>query len=410
MTQPYERQSDILKLVERLDISPSMYKNAEEKYHALADFLEECGIEAEIYPQGSFALGTIVRPSAKDPNAAYDLDFICRVKQTRDEIAPSELRRKIQNALKSDERYSKRLVVCDECFTIKYADLGDVSFSIDVVPASDESVARKQELSRKCERPDLLDTAIAIPRHNGGSNYDWLTNNPRGFRTWFEEINEPFRAFNRDKHRRDFLNTNSQIYASVDEIPEGIERSAMQRVVQILKYHRDVYYLKLHGKDADDLKPISAIINTLVAEISKSANSEFGVFQLLKFVLDELSIYAKHQTLTVNEFARQFGARSAIKKDKDSGRWVIQNPANPEDNLADKWNENAEIPKFFFKWIEACASDLIESMTILDEKFRTRMENAFGSAAIQNVWGDKYKSASHPAPKPITTNPKPYRA
>lgn len=110
MTQPYERQSDILKLVERLDISPSMYKNAEEKYHALADFLEKCGIEADIYPQGSFALGTVVRPSAKDPDAAYDLDFICQIRHTRDEIAPSELRRKIQAALQSDERYKKRLV------------------------------------------------------------------------------------------------------------------------------------------------------------------------------------------------------------------------------------------------------------------------------------------------------------
>lgn len=409
MIQSYERQSDILKLIERLDISPTMYRNAEEKYHALADFLEKCGIEAEIYPQGSFALGTVVRPSAKDPNAAYDLDFICRLKQTRGEIAPSELRRKIQDALESDERYKKRLEVCDECFTIKYADEGNIKFSIDVVPAADESIARKQELSIKCERPDLLGTAIAIPRHDGERNYDWLTNNPRGFRTWFEEINEPFRAFNRDERRREFFNANTQIYASVDEIPEGLERSAMQRVIQILKYHRDVYYLKLPRKDSDDLKPISAIINTLVAEISKLANPEYGVFELLKFVLDELSIYAKHQALTVNEFARQFGARSAIKKDKDSGRWVIQNPANPEDNLADKWNENPEIPKFFFKWIEACASDLIESMTILDDKFRTRMENAFGPAAIQDVWGNKYRSASHSVPKPIVTNPKPYR-
>ena len=410
MTQPYERQSDILKLVERLDISPSMYKNAEDKYHALADFLEKCGIEADIYPQGSFALGTVVRPSAKDPNAAYDLDFICLVKQTRDEIAPSKLRQNIQDALESDERYKKRLEVCDECFTIKYADLGDISFSIDVVPATNESLARKRELSGKCVRPDLLGTAIAIPRHNGERNYDWITNNPKGFRTWFEEINGPFHAFNRDKRRRDFFIANTQIYASVDEIPEGLERSAMQRVIQILKYHRDVYYLKLPHKDHDDLKPISAIINTLVADISKSANPEFGVFELLKFVLDELSIYAQHQTLTTDEFVRQFGTRSAVKKDKNSGRWVIQNPANPEDNLADKWNENPEIPKFFFKWIEACASDLIESMTVLDDKFRTRMENAFGSIAIQNIWGDKYKSANHPAPKPITTNPKPYRA
>ena len=32
-----ERQEDILKLISKLDISPTLYKNAEEKYKALAD-------------------------------------------------------------------------------------------------------------------------------------------------------------------------------------------------------------------------------------------------------------------------------------------------------------------------------------------------------------------------------------
>ncbi len=71
-----ERQQDIIRLVQSLDISPTMHKNAVEKYRALANYLEENGIDAEIYPQGSFALGTVVRPSANDANAKYDLDFI----------------------------------------------------------------------------------------------------------------------------------------------------------------------------------------------------------------------------------------------------------------------------------------------------------------------------------------------
>ena len=58
-----ERIKNITKVVEQLDISPSLYRNAVEKYNNLAKFLNEKGID--IYPQGSFALGTVVRPSKK---------------------------------------------------------------------------------------------------------------------------------------------------------------------------------------------------------------------------------------------------------------------------------------------------------------------------------------------------------
>ena len=60
-----DRIKNITIVVEQLDISPSLYRNAVEKYNNLAKFLNEKGIEADIYPQGSFALGTVVRPSKK---------------------------------------------------------------------------------------------------------------------------------------------------------------------------------------------------------------------------------------------------------------------------------------------------------------------------------------------------------
>lgn len=263
-----ERQKDILKLISQLDISPTMYKNATEKYQALASFLEDCGIDADMYPQGSFAFGTVVRPSANDPDAAYDLDFICQLRVTPDQISPSELRSKIENALSNSDRYSGKLHVYEECFTIEYADINGVGFTIDIVPATDERLSKKMELKAKSSRPDLLDTAIAIPRHNGERNYSWLTNNPRGFQKWFQEINQPFLNYNRTLRRQKIYEANRSVFASIDDIPEGLERSSVQRVVQILKYHRDVYYHNLPRVDGDTLKPISAIINTIVAGIS----------------------------------------------------------------------------------------------------------------------------------------------
>ena len=407
MIQKSERQADILRLVETLDITPTMYKNAEEKYLALASFLEEHGIEAEIYPQGSFALGTVVRPSAKDPNAAYDLDFICKVPQTRDQISPSALRQKIEDVLKSDKRYADRLKKCGECFTIEYADIGEIGFSIDVVPATNESNKRKLELQRRSAHPELIETAIAIPRENGEKNYKWLTNNPRGFRTWFDEINRPFLEPVRDKQRQRIFEANRLVFASVDKIPKGLERSAMQRVIQILKYHRDVYYL--HFENGDDIKPISAIINTLVAEIAKSADSNLSVYELLEYVLNELCIYANRQTMKNNVFTENYGARSVISKAEDTGDWRIPNPANPEDNLADKWNQNAQIPQIFFKWVAICKDDLIGSLLKEDSEFRVITENAFGAVIVQKTWADKYKHNPVVVPRQITKTSKPYR-
>lgn len=44
---------------------PTLYKNAVEKYQALGHFLNDNGLEAEIYPQGSFAFGTVVRQALR---------------------------------------------------------------------------------------------------------------------------------------------------------------------------------------------------------------------------------------------------------------------------------------------------------------------------------------------------------
>lgn len=48
-----ERQKDILSIISSLDISPTMYKNAVEKYSAITKFLNDYGIDADMYPQGS---------------------------------------------------------------------------------------------------------------------------------------------------------------------------------------------------------------------------------------------------------------------------------------------------------------------------------------------------------------------
>lgn len=382
-----ERQGDILSIIRSLDISPSMYKNAVEKYQALGKFLNDNGIEAEIYPQGSFAFGTVVRPSTIDSSASYDLDFICQVVGSRDEYTPSGLRTKVENVLKSNKTYADRLEVCDKCFTIKYADIDEIGFSIDIVPAADESNETKNRLIRKSPSPELIDTSVAIPKCDSNRRYQWITNNPKGFRKWFNDINEPFLASSREFERQRIFAENKSIYASVEEIPSALERSALQRVIQILKCHRNNYYASI--ANGDEIKPISAIINTIVTRIAEHYNPDCTVFDLLSYVLTELSIYAEHQRITEKAFAQMYGARTVLSRPE--GKWYIENPANPEDNLADQWNNDSRIPDRFFRWIGVAKKDLISSLAQDEnQQFRAMLESSFGSTVVSGLLGKKY--------------------
>ena len=401
-----ERQKDILSIISSLDISPTMFKNAVEKYNAIANYLRNHGLEADMYPQGSFAFGTVVRPTHRAPDAAYDLDFICQVKGCRDDHTPSDLRRHIEDILTSSDLYDGKLKACEECFTIEYADINGVGFSIDIVPATAENMATKQKLAALSRNPTLIDTAIVIPKHNGERNYSWLTNNPKGFRSWFDNINKPFMDNTRDTFRRRLYEQNQACFATVEEIPHELDRSPLQRVIQILKYHRNVYYT--HIPAGSDLKPISAILNVTVAQIAENYRADCSTFELLDHVLSEMMVYAHQLELTSKQFEVQFGDRNVFSKRE--GKWVIMNPADPEDNLADKWNVDSRIPQMFFKWIKAANNDLVLAVqTADDRKFRSALENGFDSEYVSKILGDKYcKDVAAPKAIPTQRAPKPY--
>ena len=389
-----DKQKDVLGLIEKLDITPTMYKNAIEKYNHLAKYLSDNGIRAEIYPQGSFALGTVVRPIIKNEDASYDLDFICQVNDDKQNLTPRELRNKVLRIIENSKLYEKNLKVYDECFTITFANVNGIGFSIDIVPAVPESGDIIARLVSKSYNPEIIETAIAIPKYSN-SNFSWITNNPIGYRNWFEKINNKFNETSKYEYRQMLFGSNKHIFNSIQEIPEGLERSALQRVIQILKYHRDVYYSK--RTNGDKLKPISAIINTIVTKIADTAIPQTNTFDLLKYVLDEFTIYSEQQTLNEVLFASKYSTRNIILKKSD--KWVITNPANPEDNLADHWdNKTADA---FFMWVRSAKKDLLESLNGSDAEFRVMVENAFGKKLVEECFRDKYKVAP---PKPINSN------
>lgn len=399
MIEQKERILDIYNLINKLDISPTMYKYAVEKYKSISTFLLEKGIKADFYPQGSFSLGTVVRPYKNNKEANYDLDAICQIEIQKKVTTPKSIKDMVEKAFESDERYKSRLIKYDKCCTIQYADIGEIGFSIDVVPAVDEDLETKSLLKQKSLEPRYIDTAIAITDKKL-EEYEWATNNPKGFKEWFQKINTPFLENSLQQSRRSIFESYKGLFASVEEIPVELERSSLQRVIQILKRHRDVYFSKI--KDGDSLKPLSAIITTIVACISMTASANLSVFDLLKYVLNELEIYSKHQILNETQFSARYQYKNIVKH--INGEWIIENPVNPNDNLADAWNKNASIARAFFTWTQYVSNDFLKSIDKTDEEFITVIESALGSSFVRNNINERKYSTSITTPKVINSN------
>lgn len=386
------RKSDILKLTSKLDISPTMHKDAVEKYKNISDFLNSKGINADFYPQGSFALGTVVRPYRSEKEGNFDLDAICQIRLEKHQTTPEEIKTMVENAFENDGTYKDKLEVFDQCCTINYAESNNISFSIDIVSAVDEDLCTKQRLSDKSQNPEYIGTAIAISSKENGE-YEWGTNNPKGFKKWFDEINILFLEANPLESRESLFKSHKHIFASVEDIPLDLERTALQRVIQIFKRHRDVYFGKSDDKKA--LKPHSGIINVLVSMIASGTSPDLDVFDLLGFVVDELNIYSRYQILSESEFRQTYSNKSIIRRTK--GAWILENPVNPEDNLVDSWNVEPKKAQEFFAWLKMLSEDFAVLYSGKNEQFLTMVEGALGSDFVRdNLDTSKYSTKKAP--------------
>ncbi len=392
-----ERQEDLVKLLEDADITYSMYKNAVEKYTAVVDLLSSNGIDSHIYPQGSFAIGTVVKPLRRNKDADYDLDVICEVSCSKAETTAPQLYKKIKDALESSGRYDKKLHFFEECIRIEYADVGGYKFSMDIVPSVPEEIREILKMKSFTQRPDLCDTAIAITELDNDS-LGWGKSNPKGYEKWFSEINERFHNydFGVNTNRQQIFQNNLNVFSSADEIPLQIVRTPLQRVVQLLKLHKASYFSNPNVKD---FSVKSVIIATLAAHSAQKAPAHYNTFELLDFVLKDLQ---KYSTLKDNPTLFK-----ALNPDKgiiefDGTEWKIENPSNPMDNLANSWNEDNEYVKYFFMWVNSAIKDFDTIIGDQDLVYGSVLSKMFGEGKVKDFGYDrKYKLVS---PKPIESH------
>ncbi|MDO4648309.1 MAG: nucleotidyltransferase [Eubacteriales bacterium] len=397
---------DLEKLAAGLDISPSMHKYAVDRYKGIATFLEGKGIKAEFSPQGSFRTGTVTRPMKNGIETDFDIDVVCTLVYDKSKITAEEVKKLVGEALESDETYRKKMLPEDDrCWTLVYADLAEgIGLKLDVVPGVHEDNDGILRLVIASVDYKYAKSAMVITDRVDKDYYKWLGSNPEGFGLWFDEINDPFlKAVAREQKEAIFKNYRNifELSASVDDVPDYYVKSPLQRVIQLLKRHRDLYYYR--NKAFSTYRPASVIITSLAAKIAENAPVH-TLEDLLPYVVNGIADYST--LLQGNSpVARYTGEHRNFIYKKDN-RWYIPNPVDPADNYADSWDDNTA--RAFFEWTSAVKRDLSDTSCLNEMKYLTGLQTSLGKNYVESRLTPSKQASSIVQPQKITQPSKPW--
>ena len=337
----YKDTEEILSdIIKNIEISDTNFNKAVERYNAIGTWIKEClekkGYDANIYPQGSFALNTVISPCPE--NNEYDVDLVCEVKLDKKDVEPLTVLNLIGDRLKENETYKGMLekkAGISRCWTLKYADnAAGIGFHIDILPSIPENETTK--ISRGT--PD----AISIIDNKAGV-YTWTPSNPKGFIDWFENKNTEFKnmLFNEAT-----AIMNRAAHVDVEEIERKSKRSPLRQTIKLLKNHRDKAF-----KDNKTFAPKSILITTLATHLyRKERDLSSAVYNILEG-LSKYSSLMKEGFISNNT--------NMIYREAD-GTWVVKNPALSTENFIEDWGKssNSEYAKAFFNWVSSLKYDL----------------------------------------------------
>lgn len=389
------KQRKLEELLRLLELPEGAYEKAKDRYEDLGAWLDrEASTLADFDPhvlvQGSFALGTAIRPLLKTEE--YDLDLTCKL---RDNVSPqTHTQEEVKNLLghelelyRQARRIEQKLEAKHRCWRLSYQD--QLAFHMDAVPAILAEDSRRTDLTRMMLKSgvdhtlasDASATAIWITDDRSPTfkalSPVWTPSNPEGYAAWFRSRLDPY--------PRGLL-----MKAQIDPVPLYQRKSALQQVIQLLKRHRD----QMFRRDVE-IKPASVILTTLAGRA---------------FIAGQDLVTA--MTTVLN-------ALVAFKRSNSS---VVLNPVDPAENFADRWSrpESARLrlKDNFHAWIDqACADfELILQSTdpeLLAKRASDRFALGIGADRFAKALGLEAVSIIAPIEAPhvvISQNPpRPWR-
>lgn len=302
------------RIAKELEISKTEFDKAVQSYGAVGTYLDNNIPEYDIrvVPQGSFSLGTVIKPiTDKDE---YDIDLVAIIENQFS--SARELKNIVGDALKASDRYSDKLKEGKRCWTIEYADSSQ--YHMDILPTMKSSTY----LSNK--------KLIMTHKESENSDYEFRTTNPEAYYEWFTKKMEK----EKKKLTEEYAIRNK---VEIVDVPEYEVKTTLQIAIEILKRYRDIKF-----QHNPEIKPISITLTTLMAEIY---TGEENVYELIeKFSRD----YTKY-----------------LEKD-EKGNIVIKNPVNSDENFADKWQVYPERKEAFFEFMTQLRNEVVTNKILLE--------------------------------------------
>lgn len=309
-------QNELKEIINDIDVSDANYEKAEQRYKSISSFIEDSNMSVfnpDIYLQGSFKLGTAVKPLTED--GSYDIDIVCNfTKKCRTSQSQFSLKYDMGQVVKDyvkSKGMSNPAKESKRCWTINYVD--EDNFHIDILPSvpmydeDDNFIAITDK-----ENPNYLEISD-----------NWEVSNPKGYSSWFLE-NSEFRSYKLFKAKK--------LYVQAEEIPDYQVKTPLQKIVQIFKRHAEVMF-----DQNIEYKPSSVIITTLSTKQYRTASL------IHDNLLDIMSYIAGNLEQGI---------------DYRYGNPCVVNPVNPEEVLSGKWDKDKCYYEQFKKWVFQLKADL----------------------------------------------------
>lgn len=298
----YELQREELfaRIAQSLQLDVTRRQRMESAYNAISLLLNDDddffkGIEIDVYPQGSVAIGTTCKPLNKNE---FDLDIVVHIRSMYTKHTPEEIYNALYRKLANDGRYKDKLERKRRCVRINYS--GD--FHMDILPG--------------CIIFVYDDKSIKVPDRELKT---WVTSGPKGFAEWFltraNSVKEPML----ENYYKEL-----KLRASTEELPNDsyYTKKPLQRAVQLIKRYRDIYFER-----NPDYATSSVVLTTLMGN----------------FYNGEGSIYSTIDNI-VNKITSMFTESVRLGR-----RFQVFNPVNSQEEFTDSWT--AQHYKCFFEFI-----------------------------------------------------------
>ena len=223
MTENREQASRLLEhFVELLDIPEHYYELAKRRYESLAEWFHReasniARFDPAVYPQGSFRLGTVIRPLSDVEE--YDLDLVSALMLlSKADLSQADLKQLVGEEVRAYARakgVKEPVTEKKRCWRLDYAD--EVRFHMDILPALPDDETFKRMLVQQGIPQEQADHSLAIT-DKARSNYtsisdDWPRSNPKDYALWFEGRMKVV------AQQRRLALVEKRAYCSVDDVP-----------------------------------------------------------------------------------------------------------------------------------------------------------------------------------------------